>query len=96
MDKGTNKELFNILSDLEGEGIILEDTENLLSIFDRSFSDIIRWTGDYKETYLTLARDSMKELYSLLNVIRTQLSGTSKRIRYGVEAGYTWDRENRS
>lgn len=96
MSKESNKGLFSILSDLEGEGINLEEIENLLSIFDCSFSDIIRWTGEYKDTYLALVSDSLKELHSLLNVIRTQLSGTAKRIRYGVDAGYTWNRENRS
>lgn len=94
MAQNNKLELFDILSEMEGSSFILEDVANLLSIFDRSITSIMEFVSKYDTTPSKLMHDSLTENYSLLTVIRMQLSSASHQLQTAVRNGYEWNSQN--
>lgn len=94
MGQDNKHELFDILSEMEGNSFVLEDIENLLNIFDRSITDIMGFVNEQNTFQAKLTHDSLTEIYSLLTAIRLQLSGSLQRLQTAVRNGYEWHSQN--
>jgi len=95
MAQDNSNDLFDILSEVEGNSFILEDVENLLNIFDNSITDIISFVNEQNTFQAKLTHASLTEIYSLLIAIRLQVSSATTRLQTAVKNGYDRCRQSK-
>lgn len=85
--------LFDIISDIEGASIPLDESIEMLHLFSELLSDAARWLDPKQPYTVELFNGRLDTLLSMLSVIQRSLGSASQAIHAHVTDGYRLHRQ---
>lgn len=93
MEKTKDNSYFDIISDLEGDSIILDESIVMLHLFGELLGDAARWLDPQQPYTVELFNGRFDTLFSMLSVIQRTLGNASQDMHAHIAAGYMLHRQ---